>query len=415
MPGWHDATAELQAEGRLQMVGIIQEQHPDRARLFMQWKQMDWPLMVDSLGLLGVTVVPITVAIDEYGIIRKSGLRMSEAAEFARSFVETDYPPPDEPAAPHLARVTPGSLRPPEVTRDPEVWRRYGDALIVWERDSGVDGAIAAYRKSLRLDPDDGVTRFNLGVAYRMRYDSGLRRPGDFQSAVDAWSEALAIDPNNYIWRRRIQQYGPRLDKPYPFYDWVPQARVDISGRGEDPSPLVAEPGGAEFADRATTFTSDGESREPDPQGKIHRDKGHLVEAESIVVPPTRDSGAAARVHLVFRPLAAMDAHWNNEVAGLVVWVDPPPGWEIDRRLLTVPNPATVVSDEVRRVEFELQQTVDASPPGSSIRGSAYALYYVCEGIDGTCLYRRQDIELVVFGDGGNGEGRDAPRGVGRQ
>ena len=89
VPGWHDATAQLQAEGRLQMVGIIQEQHPDRARLFMQWKNMDWPLMVDSLGLLGVTVVPITVAIDEHGIIRKIGLRLNEAASFARSFVRS--------------------------------------------------------------------------------------------------------------------------------------------------------------------------------------------------------------------------------------------------------------------------------------------------------------------------------------
>ena len=26
------------------MVGIIQEQHPDRARLFMQWKEMGWPI-----------------------------------------------------------------------------------------------------------------------------------------------------------------------------------------------------------------------------------------------------------------------------------------------------------------------------------------------------------------------------------
>jgi hypothetical protein len=43
------------------MVGIIQEQHPDRAGLFMQWKQMDWPILVDSLNLLGVAVVPVHV------------------------------------------------------------------------------------------------------------------------------------------------------------------------------------------------------------------------------------------------------------------------------------------------------------------------------------------------------------------
>lgn len=402
VPVWHDATEGLQAEGRVQMVGIIQEQHRDRALLFMQWKQMDWPLMVDSLGLLGVTVVPITLAIDEYGIIRGTGLRSGEAAEFAQRFVETEYAPPDAPPAPPPPRPAPDDLRPPSATRDPAAWRRYGDARVMWERDRGVDEAIAAYRSALRLVPDDGVIPFHLGVAYRMRYDSDRRKPGDFQTAVDMWSRALAIDPNNYIWRRRIQQYGPRLDKPYPFYDWVAQARRDIVGRGEEPRPLLVEPGGAELAGRETAFIIEEPGREPDPEGTIHRDRGHLVEAESIIVPPTGDAGAAARLHLVFHPRAAADAHWNNEVAGLVVWVDPPPGWNVDRRLLTVPAPATALSDEVRRVEFELRPTEDAPSPGVSARGSAYALYYVCEGIDGTCLYRRQDIELVIEGIGPN-------------
>lgn len=48
MPGWHQATEELQDDGSVQMVGVIQEQHPDRARLFMQWKEMGWPMLVDS-------------------------------------------------------------------------------------------------------------------------------------------------------------------------------------------------------------------------------------------------------------------------------------------------------------------------------------------------------------------------------
>ena len=26
----------------------------------------------------------------------------------------------------------------------------------------------------------------------------------------------------------------------------------------------------------------------------------------------------------------------------------------------------------------------------------AYALYYVCEGVKGTCLYRRQDIDVTI-------------------
>ena len=69
MPGWHEATKQLQESGAVQMVGIIQEQHPDRCRLFMQWKEMDWPIMVDALNLLEVKAVPLTFLIDEHGMI----------------------------------------------------------------------------------------------------------------------------------------------------------------------------------------------------------------------------------------------------------------------------------------------------------------------------------------------------------
>lgn len=61
---------------------------------------------------------------------------------------------------------------------------------------------------------------------------------------------------------------------------------------------------------------------------------------------------------------------------------------------MIVPGPEDVVSQEPRRVEFELHSPPDA-PPGS-ITVPAYALYYVCEDVVGTCLYRRQDIALEV-------------------
>ena len=94
VPGWHEATREWQRGGELQQVGIIQEQHPDRARLFMQWKDMGWPILIDSLDLLETTVVPMTLLIDEYGVIRQiqpprddlQGLR-ERAVHVAEGFV----------------------------------------------------------------------------------------------------------------------------------------------------------------------------------------------------------------------------------------------------------------------------------------------------------------------------------------
>ena len=89
-------------------------------------------------------------------------------------------------------------------------------------------------------------------VPPRCRLSRALRvtapAAGRFRKAVEHWERALALDSNQYIWRRRIQQYGPRLDKPYPFYDWIPEARADIEARGQSPVTLAVEPAGAEFA-----------------------------------------------------------------------------------------------------------------------------------------------------------------------
>ena len=56
--------------GELIALGVVQEQHPDRTRLYRQWRQLDWPIFVDSMNTIDhVTVVPIPMAIDESGIV----------------------------------------------------------------------------------------------------------------------------------------------------------------------------------------------------------------------------------------------------------------------------------------------------------------------------------------------------------
>ena len=373
------------------MVGIIQEQHPDRARLFMQWKQMGWPVLVDSLDLLDVEVVPLTLALDEHGIIRHARLRLSDAGSIEKEFTDRRYEGSER--APQKRAVVP-SLDPPDpASADAADWRAYANALAVWGKQAQLGDAIDAYQRALELEPGEGATHFRLGVAYRKRYDSSFRWPEDFPAAVSQWSAALETNPNQYIWRRRIQQYGPRLDKPYPFYDWVEVARREIQERAEQPVPLSVEPRGAEFASPVKRFDADEEATaEPDPQGRITRDPGDLVRVETTVVPDTKSKNASARVHVVFRLNLEKKAHWNNEVDPLVVWIQPPEGWEVDRRRLSVPNAPELVSQEVRAVEFELRGPARSEVGADEIRG--YALYYVCEDIDGSCLYRRQDIAV---------------------
>jgi len=76
------------------------------------------------------------------------------------------------------------------------------------------------------------------------------------------------------------------------------------------------------------------------------------------------------------------------------LWVNLPKGWEIDRQFHTIANAETAVSLETRVIEFELHVPADAAPGPATI--GAYALYNVCEGENGVCLYRRHDVEIQL-------------------
>lgn len=372
------------------MLGIVEEQHPDRTRLFMQWKQMSWPVMVDSLNLLGVSAVPRTFLIDEAGIIRAVQPDNEQFEEFLSRPVPSGRAGERsrEAEIPDLSNLEKSAAAGGEGARV-----ALADALFLWRPDRpSLDRVIELYSQALNKDPDNGPLHFRRGVAYRKRSElSG--NAGDFKSAVDEWIRALEINPNQYIWRRRIQQYGPRLDKPYSFYDWIHQARKEIADRGETPKALSVEPGGAEFAYPAKDGpTASREAvKNPDPRGRVFRDKEGLIEVQQILVPDTSRGNRVVRVHLEFRPSETIKAHWNNEAGEMLVWVDPPEGWTADARLLHYAVPPEPVSVERRSVEFELQAPDGFTGPAS---GSGYALYYVCEDVNGTCLYRRQDVPI---------------------
>lgn len=396
MPVWHERTLEDQKTGKLQLLGIIQEQHPDRCRLFMQWKGMDWPILVDSLNRLGVEAVPITLLIDEFGVIRSINPRPADVEIFLEGRFERAPGGVDAVEPLNLARLKAAAGR--AVDDEPGPVREYADALVDFGGGDGLKTAIGLYERLLVRDPDSSVDHFRLGVAYRKRFDSGQRVPDDFGKAVRHWSGALRLNPNQYIWRRRIQQYGPRLDKPYPFYDWVPTARDAIRARNETPLPLIVEPGGAEFAAPRRQF--DAVEARPEPPGadRIRSDDRPYIHLETTVVPSTvnEDGIVTARVHLDFRPNRSIQAHWNNEAEGLRVWIDPPAGWSTNTRLIELPNPAEPVSVAPRHVEFEIRGP--APETDSSVTLTGYALYYVCEDVNGVCLYRKNGFQVRIGG-----------------
>lgn len=397
MPVWHKAAEQWVADGKLTLLGITQEQHPDRCRLFSQWQKFDWPIVWDPINSLRSTEVPIIVAIDEHGIVRSTRPRPDT---FEQEFLDVTFQ--DDltndttgtariPTKPDLAMLRDRALR----LMTASAWRAWADASVLWGSPSDVDNAINTYLQARQLDPTDADTMFRLGVAYRLRLDSTQRQPADFQHAVMFWEKALAQNPNQYIWRRRIQQFGPRLNKPYSFYDWVEQARRDIKDRGETPVALTIDPAGAELAYPSKEFIRDTTAvRSPDPQGKIHRDRELLIQSEVTLVPSRLRPDAPVRVHLAMIPNANLKAHWNNEAGPLKVWIDVPDGWKASKSLHIVEPPINqVTSTETRRVDFEIQAPANAT---GTTRLPAYAMYYVCEDENGTCLYRRQDFAIEV-------------------
>ena len=317
MPVWHAGTQRSVQDGKLAVVAIVQDQHPDRARLFLQWKHIDWPVLADSLDLLNLETVPLTVAVDEYGIVRFSELPMAAAKTIEQTFLNQTY---EKPAVP--APIDKADLAAPRGVRSKDAadaWRAYGDAVSVYGGGQRWTDAIDAYRHAAQLAPLDGRTQFRLGSALRKRYDSTARQPGDFQAAEEHWAKALVIDPNRYIWRRRVQQYGPRLETPVEFFDWIRDARAEIAGRGETPVALTVEPGDSEYAvPDAHAPAPKAPAAEPDPRGRIRRDRGEFVAVETATVPPIAAPLDTVRIHLTFRPNARTKAHWNNENAPLL-------------------------------------------------------------------------------------------------
>lgn len=386
--------------GELAAIGVVQEQHPDRTRLYRQWRQLDWPIFVDSMNTLEhVTVVPIPMAIDENGVVVDAQFRPNELDAFIKTprksvALAENYNVVHKPDLGALLRLA-------EEGQTSAPWRELGAAYFNYGDAADLDHAVDALEKAAELGGDGGKSHFALGTALRRRYEGPSRQPDDAQRAVEHWGRALDSNPNHYIWRRRLQQYGPRLDKPYNFYFWVDKARKEITARGETPIELTAEPMGSELAppERDASQFAGGAVQNPDPQGRIGRDKKSLVRIETLATPGRVQPGHRVRARVTFRLNEEIHPLWNNEAEDLTMWVDLPDGISMVERNLSFTNPETPETTELRQLELEVA-LADSIPDGP-IDLPAYALYYVCEDEGGVCYYLRQDFTLRFNVDSG--------------
>lgn len=132
----------------------------------------------------------------------------------------------------------------------------------------------------------------------------------------------------------------------------------------------------------------------PDPDGKIQRDEDSLIRSQVTLVPSRVRPGESTRVHISLTPNAELKALWNNEADPLRFWVDAPEGWQVSQQSHTIEGPENEpTSTEARHIDFEVLVSVTVS---GIIELPVYALYFVCEDENGTCLYLRQDIDVKI-------------------
>ncbi len=389
MPVWHELTKDWRRDHDLVVLGITQEQHPDRCRLFAQWKGLDFPILWDPFNVTRSKVVPRMMLVDEYGVLVSDRASPQSAEAFAkgeRDVVEAS-PSTDRERLPEVAQLglVDGSRTDARVV--------FALSELLWRGAEHVGEAVDALTAHVARYPDDAVSHFRLGVAHRMRHDSKSRKATDFQAAVDHWSAALARDPSQYIWRRRIQQYGPLLDKPYPFYDWVARATAEVTARGDEPVELPVSLSRTERLGRSPETVEITES--PDPDEGVPFDDGSWLDVVVSVVPDTAGRDHVLRLHVTARP--GEKIHWNNEVEPPVLWVE---STDDDVEVLPAGQrgrlPPVEISDEDRAFDVELR-----APEGTSLAGSGHTVnatlfFHACEEDVGICIYLRRDIEITL-------------------
>ena len=384
LPVWYKSAKPLIESGKLAMLGVVQEQHAERAQLYKQWKQFDFPIAQDATTSLNLAVVPMAILIDEFGVVRNRRPRPGDLA----TFVEQNFEPLEKKSSGNQQSEKPIDNKNSKAEQLIEAGHR-----CLHDIDGPkIEEAIEHFTQAITMQSDKecAQAKFSLGVALRMRFDiSDASNLTDFAAASENWSQALKINPNQYIWRRRIEQYGPKLKKPYPFYDWVDDAIADIKKRGEKPIKLKVKLTGSEIAGPTSTFTSEASEQNPDPESKILQSEKTVVQLKPSIVPAVVKPGSVVRVHLNLQTV--QENKWNNEAEPLSVWINESSNGTPEKRLIQFVRDASRTPSRTRNIDFEFKTDKDSDEP--VIDG--YVLFHICDK-EGVCFYYRKNFKIPV-------------------
>jgi len=159
---------------------------------------------------------------------------------------------------------------------------------------------------------------------------------------------------------------------------------------------LAVEPIAVEMASPQKKFkTAKGPVPKGDPDDAAQPDLRPLIGFEAVVVPSVSPKRKRYRqVLLIFRPSEKAGARWDNRGDPLRVWIDPPKGVRVGRKLVTFDNPKGATSAEERTLAFAVKLPKKLGHRTATIKG--YALYRVIADGQGPAQMLRRDFQVKL-------------------
>jgi hypothetical protein len=325
LEGWKTFAEQNKGEDAVAFVGVIHDQHRDRGELFVRWKKIAFPVYHDPINLISAPRVNRAVCVDADGLVRAIAKNPEQVTErFIKKKFEPNQtavrsPNPNPPDTRVTKRMAGEGHRGLEILQ-------HGDALIFGGHPVELTEAIRIYRQAFDIGEPNAAAAFRLGAAYRLRFDSANRQPGDLEKSCQAFQVAAALAPRNDIYIARVRQLGIATDKKACAYGWVAEARESLGGSlGLNPEPMAIE-----MAKPVSAFKP-GDAPPSHPP-KIEAGADAVTVEHTVVYALNKSHGGESNLLLALSPPSAgFDAG-----KPIRIWFDSPDGVAFESRYLEV-------------------------------------------------------------------------------